>query len=327
MLEKERHFEAAGAPRTVGEAQMQLAARFRAAGLEQPALDARLLVTAALGLAASDGVRKPELAVPPHAVATIESFASRRLAREPVSRILGRRAFYGLDLEIGPATLDPRPETETLVEAALELLQSTPVGAAGSCPGLAGPRILDLGTGSGAIIVALLLALPEARGVAVDIDPAALRVAARNARRFGVEQRLQLIETSWLGGVSGSFDLIVSNPPYIPQAEISELDPEVALFDPWAALAGGADGLDAYRALIPAAALQLAPGGWLAFEIGIGQKDEISKIAASCGMFAYAADVRQWADLAGVTRCVAFQARAATSSKKSLEFQNNPDNV
>ena len=314
--------EPAGAPRTVGEAQRRLAARFQAAGLDSPALDARLLVTAALGLPASDGIRHPELAIPSHAATTIESFAARRLAREPVSRILGRRAFYGLDLEIGPATLDPRPDTETLVEAALELVKSAPEGAK-----RASPRILDLGTGSGAIVIALLVALPEAHGVAVDIDPRALTVAARNGRRFGVEQRLQFFETSWFDGINGPFDLIVSNPPYIPQCQIPKLDPEVANFDPWGALAGGADGLDAYRSLIPAAAVQLTPGGWLALEIGMGQKDDISKIAMNCGMFTSETAVRQWPDLAGVTRCVAFQARPSASPKKSLDFQNNPDNV
>lgn len=296
------------APETLDAAQRRLTALFRAAGIDTPALDARLLVTAALGLDAAGGILKPETTVPSEQAAIIDGFARRRLAREPVSRILGRRPFYGLDFEISAATLDPRPDTEVLVEAALELLrQRSPKSTSALAP--AAPRILDLGTGSGAIIIALLAALPEARGVATDISAAALQIAARNADRLGVAQRLQTIETSWLDGVQGPFDLIVSNPPYIPQAQIAELDPEVAVYDPRGALDGGPDGLAAYRSLIPCAGAVLAPAGWLALEIGLGQENDVSAIANVCSNFNHATGRRQWPDLSGRTRCVAFQAR------------------
>ena len=296
------------APQTLESAQRRLTALFRAAHLETPALDARLLVTAALGLDAADGIRKPETSIATEHFATIETYARRRLAREPVSRILGYRQFYGLDFEISPATLDPRPDTEVLVEAALQLMRERQPSSIDG-PAIPGPRILDLGTGSGAIIIALLAALPGARGVATDISAAALQVAARNARRLGVEQRLQTFETSWLDGLDGSFDLIVANPPYIPRGEIDGLDPEVTAFDPIRALDGGPDGLDAYRQLIPTAASALAPAGWLALEIGQGQENYIAAIGAECRNLDYAAGARQWPDLAGRTRCVAFQAR------------------
>ena len=298
--------------RTIGDAQRQLTAQFRAAGLDTPALDARLLVTAALGLDAADGLRRPELAVPPEVIARIETFTRRRLAREPVSRILGTRHFHGLPFEIGPATLDPRPDTETLVDAALELVR------AGAVPGGEAPCILDLGTGSGAIMIALLAALPAARGLATDIDPAALAIAGRNAVRHGIGDRLQLAAAHWLDGLMGPFDLIVSNPPYIPGRDIAGLDPEVANYDPRRALDGGPDGLDAYRRILAGAPVALSPGGWLMLEIGRDQKDDVAKIAAECENFISHSPLPQWSDLAGITRCVAFQARPGMQCKKEL---------
>ena len=308
-------------PHTIGQAQRHLTAQFRAAGLDTPALDARLLVTAALGLDAADGFRRPDFPIPPEVAARIEAFAHRRLAREPVSRILGTRQFHGLDLEIGPATLDPRPETETLVDAALELVR------AGVVPGGDAPRILDLGTGSGAIIIALLTALPAAQGVATDIDTRALAVAERNARRHKVDSRLDYATTRWLDGLAGPFDLIVSNPPYIPGHAIDGLQPEVALHDPRRALDGGGDGLEAYRQIVEGAGAALTSGGWLAFEIGLNQENEIAQIVMGGGKFVSEMRARQWRDLAGVTRCVAFQARPGTGSKKSLDFLSNRDTV
>ena len=301
----------AAQPTSLAEVLQQVAALFRTAGLESPALDARLLVTATLGLDAADGFRRPELAVPPDLVARIDGFARRRLAREPVSRILGLRQFYGLDLEIGPATLDPRPETETLVEAVLELVGS------GVVPGLNAPRILDLGTGSGALVIALLRTLSAARAMATDIDAEALAVAGRNAQKHGVAERVQWITARWLDGLIGPFDIIVSNPPYIPGASIDGLDAEVARYDPRSALDGGQDGLDAYRRIIPAAADCLASGGWLALEIGQGQEKDVSEIASDTRKFVCKPPQRQWRDLAGVTRCVAFQVRSCGVQKKA----------
>ena len=292
-----------GMPRAIGEVLQQIATQFRAAGLDTPARDARLLVSAALGLSPVDAIARPETPVPAEAVTRIEAFAHRRLAREPVSRILGMRQFYGLDLEIGPATLDPRPETETLVDAALELVRG------GLVPGRDAPRILDLGTGSGAIVITLLNALPAAQGLATDIDEAALSVARRNALRHGVENRVQFAAVPWLGGLVGPFDLIVSNPPYIPSCQIDGLDAEVAFYDPRRALDGGMDGLEAYRRIIGSAGAALAPGGWLALEIGAGQENDVSRLAAKAENSFSEGPLRQWLDLAGLIRCVAFQAR------------------
>lgn len=306
---------------TLAEAQRQLTARFRAAGLDTPALDARLLVTAALGLDAAAGISRPELTVTAEAAVRIEAFACRRLAREPVSRILGVRQFYGLDLEIGPATLDPRPETETLVDAALDMVRAGEVPSSGA-PSSGTPYILDLGTGSGAIIIALLTALTASRGVATDIDPATLAIARRNAERHGVGDRLQFATAQWFDGLAGqvsrTFDLIVSNPPYIPADRIAGLDPEVAIYDPRGALDGGPDGLDAYRRIMASAAVALSPGGWLLLEIGCDQKDDISKIAKVYGILSQNSAFRAWNDLAGAPRCVAFQARAGAPRKKEL---------
>lgn len=297
----ERHHQQA---RTLGQAQQRLTARFAAAGLDTPALDARLLVTGALGLDAAEGIRNPDRAIDETGAARIQTCAMRRLAREPVSRILGLRPFYGLDLEIGPATLDPRPDTETLVDTVLDLVRT------GQAPGGQAPRILDLGTGCGGIIIALLHGLPDARGIATDIASEALAVAQRNAVRHGVADRLETKATCWLDGVSGLFDVIVSNPPYIPSAIIPGLDPEVAAYDPVAALDGGADGLDAYRALIPPAAEALTPGGWLVLEIGLGQEMDIARIAAQCPAFGTEPHLIQHRDLSGRVRCVAVPARS-----------------
>ncbi len=293
----------AAPPRSLGEAHRQLAARFAAAGLDTPALDARLLVTGALHVEAAEAIRNPERPLDAAALALIETFANRRLAREPVSRILGLRPFYGLDLEIGPATLDPRPDTETLVDMVLQLVQE------GRTTGGSTPRILDLGTGSGAIVIALLLALPGASGVATDIAPEALAIARRNARRHDVTDRLETVDTSWLDGIAGPFDVIVSNPPYIPSAVIAGLEPEVQHHDPKAALDGGLDGLDAYRVLVPAVGPALSPGGWLALEIGLGQDVDVARIAATCPAFGPNPKLLHRCDLAGHVRCVAVQAR------------------
>ncbi len=289
--------------RTVGQAQKHLAARFAAAGLDTPALDARLLVTGALGLDAAEGIRNPDRGFDDAGAARIQAFATRRLAREPVSRILGLRPFYGLDLEISPATLDPRPDTETIVDTVLELVRT------GQTPGGQAPRILDLGTGSGAIILALLHALPDTRGIATDIAPDALAVARRNAVRHGVTDRLETKATRWLDRVSGRFDVIVSNPPYIPSGIITGLAPEVAAYDPLTALDGGADGLDAYRALIPPAAEALNPGGWLVLEIGSGQESDVARLAMDCQTFSTDPHLMERRDLSGRIRCVAVRAR------------------
>lgn len=288
---------------TLAAAQRHLARAFEAAGLETPALDARRLITGVLGLDAAAPLQTPDRPLSAAEAGVLDVAAQRRLAREPVARILGRRQFYGLDLEISPATLDPRPDTETLVDGALKL------AAAGEIPGGPGYRIADAGTGSGAILLALLRHVPDARGLALDIDADALATAQRNARRLGVSDRLETHQTSWFDGVTGAFDLIVSNPPYIPTADIAGLDLEVARFDPHRALDGGADGLAAYRVLIPAAAQRLAPGGWLALEMGAGQAHSLCKLIALEAPRLDPGSLQIWPDLAGLPRCVAAQAQ------------------
>jgi release factor glutamine methyltransferase len=215
---------------------------------------------------------------------------ARREAREPVSRILGEREFHGRPFRVTPDTLDPRPDTETLVQMALALMPKT-------------ARFLELGAGTGAVAVTLLAERPECFGVATDISAAALAVARGNAERHGVADRLRLLEGSWFEPVSGVFDIIVSNPPYIPAGDIAGLSPDVRSFDPRLALDGGADGLDAYRAIAAGAADRLVPGGHVAVEIGAGQAAEVAAIFLLAGFL----PAGQHLDLGGHVRCLAFQ--------------------
>ena len=263
--------------------------RLRAAGCDTPELDARLLFQAATGLAREDLILAPEQPIAPEKRARFEGFLQRREAREPVSRILGEREFYGRSFRVTPDVLDPRPDTETLIDAALPLM---PEGA----------RILDLGTGTGAIAATLLAERPDASGVAVDVSEAALAVARGNAARLGVADRLILALGSWFSPVSGRFDIIASNPPYIPAAEIAGLSPDVRNFDPVLALLGGEDGLDPYRLIAAGAAAHLNPGGHVLVEIGAGQASAIGEIFAAHGFGLRAAH----ADLGGHVRCLHF---------------------
>lgn len=298
---------APGSLGTLRDAVRYLALTFREAELETPELDARRLVLDTLLLDATALLREPERPLRPDEQERISLTQARRLAREPVSRILGKRAFHGLDLEIAPATLDPRPDTETLVDGALQLI------AEGRVPGGSAPRILDIGTGSGAILVALLRELPNATGVGTDISEAALEVAELNAARHGLTGRAMFERRSWLDGVTGPFDLVVSNPPYIPTSELAGLEPEVAHFDPPGALDGGPDGLVAYRAIAMELKRIMTPGGWVAVEVGAGQsKDVAALLTARLGGGSNDASnrTRTWYDLAGIPRCVAREARA-----------------
>ena len=224
-----------------------------------------------------------------------KTFARRRLGGEPVARILGEREFWGLPLKLSPATLVPRPDTETVVELALEMLRA---GGELNRP----MRIADLGTGSGAILLALLSELPAAHGFGTDISADALQTAAANAARAGFSGRATFIACDYATGLSGRFDVIVSNPPYIRSADIAALAIEVRDHDPLAALDGGADGLDAYRALIPQAARLLAPGAALVVEAGQGQSGQIEGLMTAEGLAPAGAPK---ADLAGIPRAVA----------------------
>ena len=277
-------------PETVQDLLQSARRRLEAAGCDTPLLDARLLLQHAMGICREDMILNPRRTVTPEAARAFEAAVARRETREPVSRILGEREFYGRRFLVTPDVLDPRPDTETLIDAALHVL---PPAA----------RTLDLGTGSGAIIVTLLAERPDATGVATDISPAACSVARANAQRLGVAERLEVIVGSWFEPVSGRFDAIVSNPPYIPQAQIAGLAPDVRDFDPVTALAGGADGLDAYRAIAGAAASHLSEAGIILVEIGAAQANDVKEVFTGAGYHV----AQQSIDLGGHIRCISFR--------------------
>lgn len=283
------------ANQSVEAARRALAARLRSAGNDSAELDARLLLGHALGLDLTGLITAAGRRLTADESARLDEFADRRRAGEPVARIIGEKEFWGLPLQLSSATLVPRPDTETVVELALELLR-----AGGD---LDRPlRIADLGTGSGAILLALLSELPAAQGFGTDISGDALQTAAANAVRTGLSDRATFIACDYASGLSGPFDLIVSNPPYIRSADIGGLAQEVRNHDPLAALDGGADGLDAYRALIPQAASLLAPGGILVVEAGAGQSSRIEALMTAAGLTSGTAPR---ADLGGIPRAVA----------------------
>lgn len=266
------------------------------------ALDARLITAAALGIDPSDLLRLDETVVDPAAAGRIAALAARRAAGEPVARLLGVREFWSLPFALSAETLVPRPETETLVAAAL--------AAAGRMGGRdATLRLLDLGTGTGAILLALLSELPGATGLGTDISADALETAGRNAAALGLAGRATFRRTRWAEGVEGRFDLVLSNPPYIESGAMAALPAEVRA-DPPAALDGGPDGLDAYRAILSALPGLLAPGGRAFLEIGAGQGDAVAAIAgaASLGVLA------RHADLAGLERVLEIAATAANGA-------------
>jgi release factor glutamine methyltransferase len=258
-------------------------------------LDARSLVGAALGLDLTGLIAAAGRPLTRDESSRIEGFAQRRIAGEPVARILGVKEFWGLPLLLSPATLVPRSDTETVVELALEIWR-------GDRHPDSQPRVADLGTGSGAILLALLSELPEGVGIGTDISPAALRAASRNAARLGLASRAAFVACNYAAALSGMFDLVVSNPPYIRSAEIVSLSREVRDFDPHGALDGGSDGLDAYRALVPQAAGLLAPGATLVVEAGIGQSGPIEDLMAAAGLML---ERSARSDLAGIPRAIA----------------------
>jgi release factor glutamine methyltransferase len=282
------------AGQTVETARRRLAARFKSGAIDSPELDARILVGAALGLDLSGMIAAATRPVTAAEAARLEDFAGRRLKGEPVARILGSREFWGLPLQLSAATLVPRPDTETVVALALQMLRAG--------PGADRPRIADLGTGSGAILLALLSELPDAMGVGTDISAAALRTASANARNLGLARRAAFVACDYASALSGPFDLIVSNPPYIRSAEINDLASEVRDHDPLCALDGGSDGLDAYRALVPQAVRLLAPGGGLALEVGHDQSADVEQLMAAAGLTLRGPPRT---DLAGIPRAVA----------------------
>jgi len=293
----------ADGPVTVGAVLRQWSAALARSGIEDAGGDVRRLIAAALDVTAAGLLSEPERSLTPAQLATLSGYVARRAKREPVSRILGRRDFYGRTFVISPATLDPRPDSETLIEAALAA--SREQGWDG-----AGPSILDVGTGSGCLLLTLLCELEDARGTGTDVSRAALAVARENADRLGVSQRASWLTADGLETVPGPFHMLICNPPYVRTSEIAHLEPEVRNFDPAAALDGGADGLAVYRALAPRLA-RVVPDGWIVLEVGYDQADEVASIVAD-GVGQAVAEARAYHDVAGKRRCVAMRTRAAT---------------
>lgn len=281
----------AGQP--IEDARRALAAQLRSAQLDEAELDARILLGAILGLDLTGLIAQATRLLTEAEAARLAQHAQRRIAGEPVARILGVREFWGLPFRLSEATLVPRPDTETVVERALELFRERQM----SHP----PRIADIGTGSGAILLALLHEIPDAFGVGTDLSLSALDTAKGNAAALGLAGRAAFVACSYAAALRGPFDLIVSNPPYIPSGEIPKLGIEVREHDPHLALDGGNDGYDAYRALIPQAAERLAPGGALIVEAGQGQAGDIETLMMAAAL---SVDRPPKADLAGIPRAV-----------------------
>jgi release factor glutamine methyltransferase len=285
----------------------QVAARLAAAGIEDARSEAWLLLAAATGraraalMAGADTLSSAQ-------EARLDALVRRRCAREPVAYILGEKEFWSLCFEVGPAVLIPRPETETVVDAALDQIGER----------AAALRILDLGTGSGCLLLTLLFELPHAIGIGIDDSPPALAVAKRNAERLGLAARADFRQGRWGEGLQERFDLIVSNPPYVADGEWDRLQPEIREFEPKAALAAGPDGLAAYRALAPDCARLLAADGLCALEIGHGQGDAVAGILQHHGLHI----TRRCRDLAGIERCVI--ARHDASARREPERSRSP---
>jgi release factor glutamine methyltransferase len=281
--------------KTVEEARRALTSYLKSDGIESGELDARLLVGHTLGLDFTGMITAAGRRLNPEDARRLVEFAQRRRAGEPVARILGVKEFWGLSLQLSPATLVPRPDTETVVELGLEACRSQPDLNRQR-------RIADIGTGSGAILLALLSELPESTGVGTDISIDALRTARDNAVHLGLAPRASFVACNYTAALSGMFDLIVSNPPYIRSADIAGLDREVREYDPRRALDGGVDGFEAYRAIAPEAARLLAPGGTLIVEAGYAQSGPITELMSASGLIS---DLPPKADLAGIPRAVA----------------------
>jgi release factor glutamine methyltransferase len=278
---------------SVGAARLVIAQAFRRRRLDTPELDARVLVGHALALDHAALTVAAQRPITPQESDAIGTLVGRRLAGEPVARIIGSKEFWGLQLQITPATLVPRPETETIVEAALS-------GMEGADQRTHPWRVADIGTGSGAILLALLSELPHARGVGTDINLSALRTARQNARRLNFASRASFVACSFAAALGGGFDVIVANPPYIRTDDIASLAPEVRDFDPRAALDGGVDGLSAYRAFVPDLGRLLAAEGRVVVELGVKQDSAVANLVSKSGLKVMATH----RDLAGIPRAL-----------------------
>ena len=273
---------------TIGDHVARATGRLKAAGIDRPRREARLLLAHSFGksvewLVAHDDER---IETP----APFENAVRRREAREPLSHILGEREFWSLRFQVNASVLDPRPDSETLVAAVLAQYPEPDTVV----------KIADLGTGSGCLLLSILSERPGAEGVGVDISESALSIARENAQRFGLAARANFIQSDWESRLGGNFDIVVSNPPYIPTAAIDDLAPEVARFEPRGALDGGADGLDAYRHIAAVLPRILKPNGLVALEIGQGQDASVTRILRDGGIRIVGLEK----DLAGIPRCV-----------------------
>ncbi len=252
-----------------------LSQAFAQAGVPDSASDARRLLCAAAGLDHASLIRDPDAPLGDEVAVRLESYAARRIAREPATRILAERGFWSLDLVVAPHVLDPRPDSETLVDAALDAMRDRQADRL---------AIADLGSGSGALLCALLDVFAHASGVAIDLSPEACALSARNLRRCGFSARARVVHGDWSAFATDPFDLIVSNPPYIASGDIAGLDPEVRDHDPALALDGGADGLDAYRSLAATLPRLLKADGVAVVELGAGQRAAAATIFSKAGM-------------------------------------------
>lgn len=263
----------------------------RNVGIDSAQLDAELLLSQAVGLSRIQlkTLKNPEPS--PEQATIFKEMLTRRLKREPIAYILGEKEFWSLNFKVSPAVLCPRPDTEILVEAAIATRPQ---------------KVLDLGTGSGAILLSILHDCPEATGIGVDISPQALEIAQENAQHLGLASRARFLLGSWCEGLQDQrplFDLIVSNPPYIATQEVPLLEPEVAVYEPKMALDGGSDGLDPYRALIPQVCLHLKESGWIMLEVGLAQAPAVAQLLSEHGLH----QITLKKDYQGIERCVIAQ--------------------
>jgi release factor glutamine methyltransferase len=294
-------FDRSTAGTTVSAAVAQITRLLRAHGIDSPERDSRVLVSAVTGLTSATLLGHPEQLLNEDDQRALACLVERRTRREPIARILGSRAFYGREFEVTPATLDPRADTETVIDAALQI-----IGEEGR-PGKP-RRILDVGTGSGCLLITLLAELTNACGLGTDISRDALCVAERNARRHGVAARCRWALAQSLQGIEEPFDLLVCNPPYICSDQIALLQPEVKGYDPRVALDGGPDGLRVYREIIPHLH-RVVPRGWALFEVGMGQAAAVAALFDDFAKGSRSNEVRTFRDLDERDRCVAWKTR------------------
>jgi release factor glutamine methyltransferase len=275
---------------TIGALLVEAIRTLAAAGIDAPRREARLLLATVLASDAGAIIGNPDRVISALERGRFSALVARRATREPAARLLGHREFWSLDFALSPATLVPRPDSETVIEAVLARIGARDAAL----------RLLDLGTGSGCLLLALLSELPCASGIGVDIAPEAALTARRNAGALGLGARAAFLAGTWATGIVGQFDVIVANPPYIPSGTIAGLTPEVACHDPRRALDGGPDGLDCYRALAPETARLLRKGGVAAFEFGAGQAGPVAALMRDARLAVI--DIRR--DLAGIERCL-----------------------